>query len=112
MHCCCGAPEPVLGRPACTGCAATVRGARPRRQGIDQRGSLVDADKLRFDFSYGKQIEAGDLGKVERIVQTVIATGAGVHAKEVPLAKAKEINGLRAVFGEVRDAPPALPLIY
>ena len=35
---------------------------------IDQKGSLVNEDRLRFDFSYNKPIEVEELKKVEEIV--------------------------------------------
>ncbi len=71
---------------------------------IDQKGSLVDADKLRFDFSHPRAVEASELARVEAAVQAAVAANTAVHAKEVKLADAKAISGLRAVFGEVRFA--------
>ncbi|KAG0615366.1 hypothetical protein M758_5G035500 [Ceratodon purpureus] len=72
---------------------------------IDQKGSLVAPDKLRFDFSHGKPIDAKDLGKIEDIVSQQIRDGMTVYAKEASLAEAKRIMGLRAVFGEVYPDP-------
>jgi len=73
--------------------------------GIDQKGSLVDDEKLRFDFSYNKVVDVDKLAQVDKIVNEQIGAALGVSAKEVPLAQAKAINGLRAVFGEVYPDP-------
>ena len=72
---------------------------------IEQRGSLVDADKLRFDFSHPKPVEDGQLAAIEAAVRASVAASLGVYAKEVPLAQAKGIAGLRAVFGEAYPDP-------
>lgn len=72
---------------------------------IDQKGSLVAEDKLRFDFSHGKPIDVKDLAKIEGIVVDQIRKELPVYAKEAPLAHARRIMGLRAVFGEVYPDP-------
>ncbi len=73
--------------------------------GVDQRGSLVNAEKLRFDFSHNAPVKGDEAKRVEDIVVGVIAAGAKVHRKDVALAEAKRINNLRAVFGEVYPDP-------
>nr|AAF05592.1 alanyl-tRNA synthetase [Dictyostelium discoideum] len=73
--------------------------------GIDQRGSFVDAQRFRFDFSFGRAITKDELIKIDQIVNDQIFKQLDVHAKEVGLASAKKINGLRAVFGEVYPDP-------
>eukprot|EP00250_Pteridium_aquilinum_P000973 c11152_g1_i1 orf=130-3051(+) len=72
---------------------------------IDQKGSLVADDKLRFDFSHGKPIDSKDLQKIESIVAQQIKDELPVYAKEASLVEAKRIMGLRAVFGEVYPDP-------
>lgn len=72
---------------------------------IDQKGSLVADDKLRFDFSHGKPIDPNDLLKIESIVAQQIAEELTVYSREARLAEAKRIMGLRAVFGEVYPDP-------
>ncbi|CAN1255167.1 Alanine--tRNA ligase, partial [Linum perenne] len=72
---------------------------------IDQKGSIVLPEKLRFDFNHGKPVDAELLRKIETIVNDQIKQGLGVYAKEVSLDEAKRINGLRAVFGEVYPDP-------
>ncbi|XP_023527072.1 alanine--tRNA ligase-like [Cucurbita pepo subsp. pepo] len=72
---------------------------------VDQKGSIVLPEKLRFDFSHGKPVDPDDLRKIESIVNKQIEDELDVNAKEVTLAEAKRINGLRAVFGEVYPDP-------
>ncbi|WJX45090.1 alanine--tRNA ligase [Trifolium repens] len=72
---------------------------------VDQKGSIVLPEKLRFDFSHGKPVDADSLRRIESIVNEQIKAELDVNAKEVTLADAKRINGLRAVFGEVYPDP-------
>ncbi len=72
---------------------------------VDQRGSLVDPDRLRFDFTHNQPVTPEELGKVEAIVRDAIAADLGVFAEVAPLEAAKSINGLRAVFGEAYPDP-------
>ncbi|KAF5205205.1 Alanine--trna ligase [Thalictrum thalictroides] len=72
---------------------------------VDQKGSIVLADKLRFDFSHGGPISADDLKKIELIVTEQIEDELDVFAREATLTDAKSIVGLRAVFGEVYPDP-------
>ncbi|KAK9275218.1 hypothetical protein L1049_022480 [Liquidambar formosana] len=72
---------------------------------VDQKGSIVLPEKLRFDFSHGKPVHPDHLRRIESIVNEQIKAELDVFAKEVTLADAKHINGLRAVFGEVYPDP-------
>ncbi|KAF3957685.1 hypothetical protein CMV_017325, partial [Castanea mollissima] len=72
---------------------------------VDQKGSIVLPEKLRFDFSHGKPVDPDHLKKIESIVNEQIKAELDVFAKEATLAEAKRINGLRAVFGEVYPDP-------
>ena len=76
--------------------------------GIDQKGSLVAPEKLRFDFSHRNQVSDQELEKIEDISTKYIRQNCMVYAKDVPLATAREIEGLRAVFGEVYPDPVRL----
>ena len=73
--------------------------------GIDQKGSLVAQDRLRFDFSHAKAVTPEELGKVEAIVRDRIAKNLQVHTDSAPLFVAKQVEGLRAVFGEAYPDP-------
>lgn len=72
---------------------------------IDQKGSLVAPTKLRFDFSHNKSIDAAQLIKIEDISNEWIKKAAPVYSKEMSLAEAYKIPGLRAVFGEAYPDP-------
>ena len=72
---------------------------------VDQKGSLVASDKLRFDFSSNKPPTNKELTKIEEIVNAEIKANKVVYAQDVDLSTAKLINGLRAVFGEVYPDP-------
>ena len=74
-------------------------------QSVDQKGSLVDENKLRFDFSWGGSLTTEQLADVENVVSKVIHDAIPVDAYIAPLDKAKEISSLRAVFGEVYPDP-------
>jgi len=67
---------------------------------VQQKGSLVDPDRTRFDFAHPKGLTAEELAEVERLVNQRIEADEQVFTGEVDQAKAREINTLRAVFGE------------
>lgn len=73
--------------------------------GIDQKGSLVAAEKLRFDFSHKAGISDPDLKTIEDNSTEYIRQNCAVYSKDVPLATAREITGVRAVFGETYPDP-------
>lgn len=73
--------------------------------GIDQKGSLVAAEKLRFDFSHKSGVSDAELEKIEDISTRYIRQNFAVYSMEVPLATAREIEGVRAVFGETYPDP-------
>ncbi|HRP63222.1 MAG TPA: alanine--tRNA ligase, partial [Phycisphaerales bacterium] len=72
---------------------------------VDQKGSLVADDRLRFDFSSSKAMKPEQIEQVENIVNEFIAKNLPVHAEVMPLEQAKSITGLRAVFGEKYPDP-------
>ena len=76
---------------------------------IQQKGSLVDPEKLRFDFSHGKPIADEELAKIESLVNESIAGKLKVFAEEALQELALKINGLRAVFGE--KYPPMVRVV-
>ncbi|QKX53979.1 uncharacterized protein TRUGW13939_01059 [Talaromyces rugulosus] len=73
--------------------------------GIDQKGSLVAAEKLRFDFSHKAAVSDKELDAIEKKCTEYIRQNCAVYSKEVPLSTAREISGVRAVFGETYPDP-------
>ncbi|NWR67620.1 SYAC protein, partial [Bucorvus abyssinicus] len=71
----------------------------------DQRGSLVAPDRLRFDFTAKGALSTQEIKKVEGIANQMIEEAKPVYAKDCPLAAAKAIQGLRAVFDETYPDP-------
>jgi alanyl-tRNA synthetase len=76
---------------------------------VQQKGSLVDPDKLRFDFSHGKSMSDDEIVRVEKHVADLIARKLPVFAQEAPQTEALKITGLRAVFGE--KYPPMVRVV-
>ena len=82
---------------------AVLMGSGSENAGVgqcEQKGSLVDAEKLRFDFSWSGSLTSGQVAEVESIVVHKIQSGLPVYAEVVPLSAASEVNALRKVFGE------------
>jgi alanyl-tRNA synthetase len=78
---------------------------------VEQKGSLVDGEKTRFDFSHDKPITAEELRTIEQRVNRQIVQSLPVTAVTMPLAKAHEIPGVRAVFGEKYPDPVRVVMI-
>jgi alanyl-tRNA synthetase len=72
---------------------------------VEQKGSLVAAEKLRFDFSHKSAVAEKELEKIEEISTEYIRQNCDVYSQEVPLATARRISGVRAVFGETYPDP-------
>jgi alanyl-tRNA synthetase len=66
---------------------------------VQQKGSLVDADKTRFDFAHDAPLTAEQIRRVEAIVNAEILDNAGVTARTVPIAEAQQ-SGAVMLFGE------------
>lgn len=71
----------------------------------DQRGSLVAPDRLRFDFTNKKPMSPAEVKATEQHAIEMISKNEVVYAKDSPLALAKAIQGLRAVFNETYPDP-------
>ncbi|MCR5796940.1 MAG: alanine--tRNA ligase [Eubacterium sp.] len=66
---------------------------------VEQAGSLVDKDKLRFDFTHFSPMTDEEIAEVERIVNEQINCGLDVETNEMTLDEAKK-TGAMALFGE------------
>ncbi|XP_026179689.1 alanine--tRNA ligase, mitochondrial isoform X3 [Mastacembelus armatus] len=64
---------------------------------VQQRGSHVAADRLRFDFSVKGSLSVSQLQQVERCVNDIISANQIVHSQVLPLQRARSIRGLRTV---------------
>ncbi len=67
---------------------------------VVQKGSLVDSEKTRFDFSHDTALTAQEIALIEEKVNQSILANEPVYYKILPLSQAKAIDGVRAVFGE------------
>ena len=67
---------------------------------VQQKGSLVDPDKTRFDLSHPSQITEEELARIEELVNRQIKDDLEVYTEVVDQAEARKVNTLRAVFGE------------
>jgi alanyl-tRNA synthetase len=72
---------------------------------VNQAGSVVAPDKLRFDFSHNQAVTHDQLARVERMVNDRILADEPVTHRVMPLAEAKKVPGVRAVFGEKYPDP-------
>lgn len=66
---------------------------------VNQAGSLVTPDRLRFDFSHFGQVTSEELQSIERQVNEKIWASIGVDIEEMNIADAKA-KGAMALFGE------------
>ena len=66
---------------------------------VSQKGSLVDAERLRFDFSHPKAVTEAELAIIEMQVNDEILANSQVGKEVMPIEEAKE-RGAVALFGE------------
>ncbi len=66
---------------------------------VEQAGSYVSADRLRFDFTHFAALTPEELKEVERLVNDAIFASYTVHAEEMSMDEARNM-GAMALFGE------------
>ena len=66
---------------------------------VEQRGSMVDGDRFRFDFSHDTSVSAEEIRKVENIVNMEIMKNKKVVTTSMSMEEAQK-KGARALFGE------------
>ena len=66
---------------------------------VHQAGSLVEPDRLRFDFTHYSAMTAEEIAKVDALVQAAILEGYSVDVREMGIQEAKDM-GAMALFSE------------
>ena len=66
---------------------------------VTQKGSLVDAEHLRFDFSHSTSVTEEELKQIEDQVNSEILANSSVEKEVIPISEAKK-RGALALFGE------------
>ncbi|MHB1658433.1 MAG: alanine--tRNA ligase [Acidithiobacillus sp.] len=66
---------------------------------VQQKGSLVNPERLRFDFSQPEPVTAAQLREIERVVNAAIRNNVGAETRILPVAEAQAM-GAMALFGE------------
>jgi alanyl-tRNA synthetase len=66
---------------------------------VQQKGSLVDPDKTRFDFAHNAPVSDDEIRRVEQIVNREILANVATDARVMPIAEAQKA-GAMMLFGE------------
>ena len=66
---------------------------------VAQKGSMVSADRLRFDFVHTKAISPQEMAEIEDIANDIVLQNSAVETRLMGVEEAKE-SGARALFGE------------
>ena len=69
---------------------------------VEQKGSLVTPDRLRFDFAHFQAMTAEEIAQTEALVNKEIQAGLAVHTDVMDIEEAKK-SGAMALFGEKYD---------
>jgi alanyl-tRNA synthetase len=70
---------------------------------VNQRGSLVNAERLRFDFSHFEPVSREQLREIERLVNTEIRANSAIETEVMDLESARN-KGAMALFDEKYSA--------
>jgi alanyl-tRNA synthetase len=66
---------------------------------VQQKGSLVNAERTRFDFSHNAPVTEAQVAKIETLVNAEILANAATHARVMPIDDAQKL-GAMMLFGE------------
>ena len=67
---------------------------------VQQSGSLVNPEYLRFDFAHFERVRPDELQAVEDMVNEKIFASIDVVTEELPIAKARTVPGVKMFFGD------------
>ena len=71
---------------------------------VAQKGSNITAERLRFDFSFGRKMTPEEVKEVEKLVNEAIAANAPIDCREMTVAEAKDegaIGLFESKYGEM-----------
>lgn len=71
---------------------------------VRQAGSVVDPDRLRFDFSHHKALSLQEIRKIEDLVNEKIRENRSVEAYEIPYEEAQTRQDIKQFFGDKYDS--------
>ncbi|UCG32055.1 MAG: alanine--tRNA ligase [Phycisphaerales bacterium] len=69
-------------------------------QHVTQRGSLVEPDRLRFDFDHNRPVTREEVTRIEKLVNDRVLENLPIQTLEMPTEQARRLPGVRAFFGE------------
>jgi alanyl-tRNA synthetase len=67
---------------------------------VQQSGSLVEPERLRFDFAHFERVREEDLEAIEKMVNEKIFEAIPVHIEELPIDKARTVPNVKMFFGD------------
>ena len=67
---------------------------------VKQSGSLVQADRLRFDYSHHKTLSISELQEVEHLVNEQVMKNCSVHSEEIAFDKVQNDESIKQFFGD------------
>ncbi len=67
---------------------------------VQQSGSLVEPERLRFDFAHFERMRDDEISAVEDLVNEKIFESIAVHTEEMTIEKARSVPGAKMFFGD------------
>jgi alanyl-tRNA synthetase len=67
---------------------------------VQQSGSLVEPERLRFDFTHFERVREEDIEAIEQMVNEKIFAAIPVHIEEMPIEKARTVPNVKMFFGD------------
>lgn len=77
--------------------------------GVEQRGSDVNAERTRFDFTFPRKVTPEEIKKVENLINEAIKSNLPVHKVELPFEEAKKTGALHFFTAKY---PPQVKIYY